>query len=142
MHFSRATLVAGTFAASASAYSATGRTFAVNHFYGKGPLTVGRMDPIISPGTASGHVHAIQGGNNFALSMTDDQALDSTCTSSLVKNDKSNYWTPALYFKDPKNGSLESVDMFYMNVYYLWVPFSSVCRSLMLTSGQLRGHYR
>ncbi|KAF4621963.1 hypothetical protein G7Y89_g14382 [Cudoniella acicularis] len=119
MHFTKATFLAA-FASTSSAYSATGRTFAVNHFYGKGPLTQGRMDPIISPGVASGHVHAIQGGNAFALSMTDDQALGSTCTSSLVKNDKSNYWTPSLYFKDPQTGSLESVDMFYMNVYYFF----------------------
>ncbi|KAI9736484.1 MAG: hypothetical protein M1818_005994 [Claussenomyces sp. TS43310] len=96
------------------------RTFAVNHFYGTGPLTMGRMDPIISPGEASAHVHAIQGGSNFALTMSDDTLLDSNCTSSLVKNDKSNYWTPALYFQDPTNGSFTSVPMFYMNVYYFF----------------------
>ncbi|EHK97068.1 hypothetical protein M7I_7210 [Glarea lozoyensis 74030] len=55
--------------------------------------------------------------------MTDTQALEqSTCTSSLVKNDKSNYWTPSLYFKDPTTGMLESVEMFYMNVYYFFEP--------------------
>lgn len=119
MHFSAATLLAGL-AASASAYSSTQRTFAVNHFYGKGPLVEGRMDPIVSPGEPSGHVHSVQGGNNFALNMTDTQALDSTCTSSLVKNDKSNYWTPKLYFH-ADNGSFIAVPMFYMNVYYLYV---------------------
>jgi hypothetical protein len=119
MRFS--TTLLATFAASASAYDADSRTFAVNHFYGKGPLVMGRMDPIVSPGGPSGHVHAVQGGNAFALTMTDDQALSSTCTSSLVKNDKSNYWTPSLYFQDPTTGLLEDVEMFYMNVYYLWV---------------------
>lgn len=99
----------------------TSRTFAVNHFYGDGPLTMGRMDPIISPGTASGHVHAIQGGSNFALSMSDTVLLTSNCTSSLVKNDLSNYWTPALYFQDPTTQELTNVEMFYMNVYYLYV---------------------
>jgi hypothetical protein len=118
MYFKQASLMA-TMATAASAYSATQRSFAVNHFYGKGPLVQARMDPIVSPGVTSGHVHAVQGGNNFALTMSDQAALDSTCTSSLVKNDKSNYWTPTLYFKDPKTGDLESVDMFYMNVYYL-----------------------
>jgi hypothetical protein len=117
MHFSTPALWA-TFAACASAYSATGRTFAVNHFYGKGPLVEGRMDPIINPGVPSSHVHAVQGGSNFALTMADDQALDSNCTSSLVKNDKSNYWTPKLYFH-AQNGSFIDVPMFYMNVYYL-----------------------
>jgi hypothetical protein len=94
------------------------RTFAVNHFYGNGPLTMGRMDPIVDPGIPSGHVHAVQGGNHFNLTMSDDVLLSSTCTSSLIPADKSNYWTPGLYF-DCGNGSFISVDMFYMNVYYL-----------------------
>lgn len=106
------------FAATALAYGPNSRTFAVNHFYGKGALVESRMDPIVNPGVASSHAHTIQGGNNFALSMTDNQALESTCTSSLVKNDKSNYWTPKLYFA-ADNGTFISVPMFYMNVYYL-----------------------
>jgi hypothetical protein len=109
----------------ATAFAKDSRTFAVNHFYGQGPLTMGRMDPIISPGTASGHVHAIQGGSNFNLTMGNDVLLDSRCTSSLVEADKSNYWTPALYFQDPINGSFISVPMFYMNVYYLCVAYKS-----------------
>lgn len=122
MHFTT-TIAAAVlaFAASVSA-DANGRTFAVNHFYGKGPLTMGRVDPIISPGGPSGHVHAIQGGNAFGVTMSDTQALDqSTCTSSLIKNDKSNYWTPSLWFQDPVTKKLEPVEMFYMNVYYLYV---------------------
>ena len=105
-------------AASVSA-SKDSRTFAVNHFYGIGPLVEGRMDPIVSPGVTSSHAHAIQGGSNFALTLSDTALLDSTCTSSLIKNDKSVYWTPMVYFQDPVNGSLISVPMFYMNVYYL-----------------------
>ena len=116
MHFSTALLA--TFAATTSAYSATERTFAVNHFYGNGPLVEGRMDPIVSPGNASGHVHTVQGGNAFALTMTQDQALGSTCTSALIKNDLSNYWTPKLYFA-ADNGTFIAVELFYMNVYYL-----------------------
>jgi len=121
MHFSQA-IVLAFLAAAVQAGGKAGRTFSVNHFFGDGPLTMGRMDPIVNPGVASGHVHAIQGGNAFALTMSDTDAVDkSTCTSSRVKNDKSNYWTPSLYFQDPKNGSLISVPMFYMNVYYLLV---------------------
>jgi hypothetical protein len=63
---------------SASAYSAHDGSFTVNHFYGNGPLVMGRMDPIVSPGGPSGHVHAVQGGNAFALTMTDEQLLNST----------------------------------------------------------------
>lgn len=95
------------------------RTFAVNHFYGQGPLTEGRMDPIVDPGKPAGHVHAIQGGSNFNLTMGNEDLMDSSCTSSLVDADKSNYWTPSLYFQDPTNGSFISVPFYYMNVYYL-----------------------
>jgi Domain of unknown function (DUF1996) len=138
MRYSSALLA--TFASIASAYSDTQRSFAVNHFYGRGPLVMGRMDPIVTPGGPSGHVHAVQGGNAFALTMTDDQALSSTCTSSLVKNDKSNYWTPSLYFQDPVTGELEDVEMFYMNVYYLSVDH--FCFRSMLIIPQLRGYHR
>jgi hypothetical protein len=98
-----------------------GRTFAVAHFYGQEPLTIGRMDPIIAPGVASGHVHLVQGRSGFALRMTDTSALDSNCTTAFVKNDKSNYWVPSLYFQDPKTGQFESAELFYMNIYYLYV---------------------
>ncbi|KAM3076049.1 hypothetical protein ACMFMG_006438 [Clarireedia jacksonii] len=115
-------VVVATLASAVSAYNATHRTFTVNHFYGNGPLLMARVDPIINPGQASGHVHAIQGGNAFAMSMSDSTALGSTCTSSRINNDKSNYWTPSLYFQDPKNGSLTAVPMSYMNVYYFYEP--------------------
>jgi hypothetical protein len=95
------------------------RTFAVNHFYGKGALVTGRMDPITNPGVAASHVHTIQGGSNFNLTMTDDALPSSNCTSSRVDADKSNYWTPSLYFQ-ASNGSFLSVPMFYMNVYYFF----------------------
>ena len=60
MGYLTATLLA---ALTASVAAKDSRTFAVNHFYGQGPLVMGRIDPIISPGKPSGHVHAIQGGN-------------------------------------------------------------------------------
>ncbi|KAF5874707.1 putative wsc domain containing protein [Botrytis fragariae] len=123
MVFSKLALV-GTFAASATAYSATARTFAVNHFYGTGPLLTARVDPIVNPGTVGTHVHTIQGGSAFGMTMGDTTALDdSNCTSSLVKNDKSNYWTPSLYFVDPNDPTnITAVPMFYMNVYYFFEP--------------------
>jgi hypothetical protein len=117
MLFTTATLLA-TMAMSASA-AKSARTFAVNRFYGKAPLTTGRADPIVSPGVPSGHHHTIQGGSAFALTMTDNQLLSSACTSSLVKNDKSNYWYPSLFFQDPNDGSFTPVPLFYQNVYYL-----------------------
>jgi hypothetical protein len=125
MHLSTATLLAALATAVSAAQNS--RTFAVNHFYGNGPLTQGRMDPIVNPGVAAGHHHTIQGGSSFGLTVTDTQLQSSACTSSLIKNDKSNYWTPSLFFQDPKDGLFTPVPLFYMNVYYLYVsrtPFS------------------
>ncbi|KAH8598152.1 hypothetical protein B0O99DRAFT_55550 [Bisporella sp. PMI_857] len=122
MQFTFATAAAIlAFANAAVAYSSTKRTFAVNHFYGKGPLVEGAMDPIVNPGTRAGHVHTIQGGNAFSINLSSpDQLLkQSTCTSSLVKNDLSAYWAPKLYFR-AKDGTFKDVELFYMNVYYFF----------------------
>ena len=116
MFFSSAALFA---LAASLAAAKDSRTYAVNHFYGKGALVEGRMDPIVSPGKPSSHVHTIQGGNAFAETLSDTALIASTCTSSLIKNDKSAYWTPKMYFQDPVNGTFEDVPLFYMNVYYL-----------------------
>lgn len=96
------------------------RTFAVLHFTNK-QLTKGRMDPIVSPGKVSNHVHSVMGASNFGLSSTGEDLVDSNCTNAKVKGDMSNYWYPALYFKDPETGKFEDVELFYTNAYYLYV---------------------
>ncbi|KAI1339857.1 hypothetical protein F5Y15DRAFT_71697 [Xylariaceae sp. FL0016] len=95
-------------------------TFAVLRFNNEGGQfsTEGRMDPIVSPGEASGHSHGIMGGSNFALTVTGDHLLDSSCTNAKIQNDKSNYWVPDLWFQSPANGTFKKVPLFYMNVYY------------------------
>ena len=119
MHFSKAALLTA-FATSTAAYQAPFGTFAVNHFIQSNPLVMGRMDPIVDPGVPSGHVHAVHGGNAFDLQVAKQQLLkDSTCTTAYLTSDKSNYWTPALYFQDPTTKKLEAVQFAYMNVYYL-----------------------
>jgi poly(3-hydroxybutyrate) depolymerase len=94
------------------------RTFAVLRFNNK-ELTRGRMDPIVSPGKTSGHVHTIFGGSGFSISATGDDLSRSQCTSAKIKGDNSAYWAPALMFKDPKTGKIEPVEVFYANAYYL-----------------------
>jgi hypothetical protein len=95
------------------------RTFAVLRFYGKGPLTTCRVDPIVNPGVPSAHLHTVQGASNFGMNSTADDLKRSGCTSSLIKGDFSAYWFPTLFFQDPTDGHFEMVEMFYMNVYYL-----------------------
>ena len=60
-------------------------------------LTVQRSDPIVSPGVASGHVHAVIGGTAFQRTMDNDTAVNAKLTTCDKKVDKSNYWVPQLY---------------------------------------------
>ncbi|KAI0005705.1 hypothetical protein F4779DRAFT_43493 [Xylariaceae sp. FL0662B] len=97
-------------------------TFAVLHFKGKGFLTEGPMDPVVNPGATATHYHSIMGGSNFGISIKGDDLLSSDCTTTTIKNDKSNYWVPTLFFQDPKDSTFEKVDLYYMNVYYFFEP--------------------
>lgn len=92
-------------------------TFAVLHFTGL--LTQGRMDPIVSPGVPSQHVHGVLGGSGFKMGATGDDLLNSECSTAKVKGDNSAYWFPTLYFRDPSTTELEPVPFYYANVYYL-----------------------
>ena len=85
---------------------------------GLAPLLYARVDPIISPGKASAHVHLGMGGSNWSPSMEEDTALNSSCTSTQAKVDKSVYWTPRLSFRSPQNGSYISVAATQEKVYY------------------------
>ncbi|KAB5570742.1 putative WSC domain protein [Coniochaeta sp. 2T2.1] len=96
-----------------------GRTFAVLRHHNS-PLTIGRADPVVSPGQISAHVHTVLGASNFGLSSTGDDLMQSNCTTALIKGDLSAYWFPALYFQDPKDGHFEPVELFYNNIYYFF----------------------
>ena len=85
---------------------------------GLAPLLYARVDPIVSPGKASAHVHLGMGGSNWSPSMEEETALHSSCTSTQAKADKSVYWTPRLSFRSPQNGSYISVAATQEKVYY------------------------
>lgn len=68
------------------------------------------------PGKVAGHVHTVVGGSNFALQNTFEDLRASECTSCLVKQDLSAYWTPHLYFQWG-NGSFSSASAGYL-IYY------------------------
>ncbi|KAJ6577584.1 hypothetical protein B0H19DRAFT_1120494 [Mycena capillaripes] len=74
----------------------------------KNIITTERIDPIVNSGKVSGHVHTIAGGSNFRTTTNTSYLRQSECTSSPIKEDKSNYWAPTLYFQW-KNGSFTSV---------------------------------
>lgn len=99
-------------------YAMVDAKMAVLRFNGKS-LVEARIDPIVSPGKPSPHVHAIFGGNAFQYTMTEKTAFESTCTSATISKDFSNYWVPKMYFQDPATQKLTDVKINYMNVYYL-----------------------
>jgi hypothetical protein len=61
------------------------------------PLTIQRSDPIVSPGIASGHVHAVTGGTAFQRTMSATTAKNAKTTTCDKTMDNSNYWIPQLY---------------------------------------------
>ncbi|KAJ3544723.1 hypothetical protein NMY22_g2671 [Coprinellus aureogranulatus] len=70
-------------------------------------LVTERLDPLVTPGQVSPHLHQIIGGNAFNITMDPakgDISQLATCTTCRFKEDKSNYWTAVLYFKH-RNGS-------------------------------------
>lgn len=66
--------------------------------FGSSALVTESLDPLLSPGTTSTHVHSVIGGSAFSSSMDFGSTQSSKCTSVDIIADKSNYWMPNLYF--------------------------------------------
>ncbi|KAJ9240277.1 hypothetical protein DTO169E5_4065 [Paecilomyces variotii] len=85
----------------------------------RGRSGAARVDPLMSPGEISQHVHVVAGGKNFGPNADQDSLMNSECTSCAVTQDKSAYWAPGLYFIY-QNGTAELVQQEGgMLVYYL-----------------------
>ncbi|KAI0065792.1 hypothetical protein BV25DRAFT_1594954 [Artomyces pyxidatus] len=82
------------------------------------PIIDARIDPIVSPGKYSGHAHTVMGGSNIGVSSTFEDLRASECSTCYVKDDKSAYWIPQLYYEFP-NKTYAAVDHGGMLVYYL-----------------------
>lgn len=83
------------------------------------PVAIERVDPLLAAGQVSNHVHSIIGGNAFQATMDFATTQTSTCSTNPIRDDLSNYWMPALYFKDPKDGSFTRVpELPYHKIYY------------------------
>ncbi|KAL1412035.1 hypothetical protein Q8F55_003032 [Vanrija albida] len=62
-------------------------------------LTVGRVDPIASPGRVAPHSHAITGASNFrSVLNTPEEQQNAVCSTAPIQADKSNYWAPQVFF--------------------------------------------
>jgi len=81
-------------------------------------LVAARMDPIVTPGNVSPHMHIVTGANNFAADSTYDTLRTAQCTNvPLGTDDLSTYWTPGLYRVFP-NGSFGFLNPIKCNIYY------------------------
>ncbi|SPO00740.1 related to glyoxal oxidase precursor [Cephalotrichum gorgonifer] len=69
-----------------------------------------RVDPLLNPGSPSPHAHSIYGSSAFGVSSFFEQLAAGDCTSCRVKQDKSAYWHPQLYFKDDATNQYEEVN--------------------------------
>jgi hypothetical protein len=82
-----------------------------------------RIDPLVSNGSIAEHVHAIHGSSGFSTSAGMDALQAGDCTSCAVTQDKSAYWTPALYFVNEATGKYTLVNQVGgMLAYYLLYP--------------------
>jgi len=90
----------------------------------KNVLITERVDPVSSIGAIAPHVHTVAGGSNFGPRSTSEELRASKCTSGPIVEDKSNYWTPTLYFQWA-NGSFTSVDG-TVSIKYLFNPSEAV----------------
>ncbi|TCD62163.1 hypothetical protein EIP91_007269 [Steccherinum ochraceum] len=87
-------------------------------FGGTRSVVTTRLDPIVNPGTVGSHMHNIAGGNGFKDTYSYDALTsDSTCTTVVIPQDKSNYWTPSIYHHNT-NGTFTLMPAGF-NIYYL-----------------------
>ncbi|OAQ95626.1 hypothetical protein LLEC1_03641 [Akanthomyces lecanii] len=65
-----------------------------------GRLNVARIDPIVNLNDVSAHAHSLHGSSALSSSADGAALKGGKCTSCRVIQDKSAYWSPALYFED------------------------------------------
>jgi hypothetical protein len=94
--------VTAAMAATASAFDCSGHYF--SFFNRAGPMSYQRLDPALTPGSESPHLHSFDGGNALSASSNFDSQMGSTCTTARIKPDKSLYWRPTLFWNGNNTG--------------------------------------
>ncbi|CAE6422081.1 unnamed protein product [Rhizoctonia solani] len=84
-------------------------------------LSYTRIDPMVAASSVGPHVHNIVGASNFGPdSGSPDTLQQAKCSSTMVQDDKSNYWSPLLYYNHG-NGSYSPV-LSSTRIYYFLKP--------------------
>ncbi|TFK22759.1 hypothetical protein FA15DRAFT_595516 [Coprinopsis marcescibilis] len=80
-------------------------------------ITTERIDPVVTPGRVSSHVHSVVGGSNFRMTVSTASLRQSSCTSIPIPQDKSAYWFPHLYFQFMEEWNLFEFERRGRNMY-------------------------
>ncbi|CAE6508119.1 unnamed protein product [Rhizoctonia solani] len=84
-------------------------------------LSCTRVDPLMTPGAVGPHVHNVVGASNFGPdSGSPDVLQQAKCSSTMVQDDKSIYWSPLLYYNHG-NGSYSPM-IGSTRIYYFLKP--------------------
>ncbi|CAK5271093.1 unnamed protein product [Mycena citricolor] len=89
-------------------------------------LTSQRLDPVVSPGRVSTHVHSVVGGSNFGLNTSTAALRASACTSVPIPEDRSDYWFPCC---SDRGSAAESVDDRWSNGSFTSADWGSIAVS-------------
>lgn len=89
-------------------------------------LVRARLDPIVSPGKVSSHVHAVLGGSNFGPTVSSAGLRQSQCSTISTQQDKSAYWTAPPYGKN-KDGTFSALPLEDTAIYYTTVRTNYEC---------------
>ncbi|WVR04470.1 hypothetical protein IAU60_001473 [Kwoniella sp. DSM 27419] len=108
------------------------------------PIIRSRLDPIVTPGKVSGHVHLVVGSSAFSADEDHNDARTGACTSSNLDIDRSNYWAPQLYYKW-KNGTYSPVVGGGMTAYWKYPlvntnlshPFANIPNDFRMLGGNI-----
>ena len=130
--------LAGLVLGASSALAKDSRTYGISYFWSS-PLVEARMDPVITPGKVSSHVHTVVGGDAFSINMGQEDANNAKCTQSRVLGDKSNYWFPPPYHQN-SDGTFTKVELDYVKAYCMLTPGLSFLYPayVLQTSSKLR----
>ncbi|WWC87099.1 uncharacterized protein L201_001985 [Kwoniella dendrophila CBS 6074] len=109
------------------------------------PLINTRLDPIVTPGKVSSHVHHVVGSSAFSATQDHKLSQSGKCTTSNLNCDKSNYWTPQLYYKW-KNGTYTAVTGDGMTNYWKYPltntdeanPFAEIPDDFRMLAGDVK----
>ncbi|PWZ03577.1 hypothetical protein BCV70DRAFT_142299, partial [Testicularia cyperi] len=85
------------------------------------PLKTARIDPLVSPGRPSSHVHSFVGSDGLQIDTVTVNQLESgsTCTTSGLDDDLSSYWAPQLYSFNAADNTFTPNRLSFVNTYYL-----------------------